>query len=101
MTPGTAFKAFNARALHYTRLERLASDKHASLLCPVVRYDEKKVMRLRHQALLKLGIEPSIDPMFWVRWVLSDVILSDVILSDVILIVRRYIVRRYIVRRPI
>jgi hypothetical protein len=32
--------------LHYTRLERLASDKYSSLLGPFVRYEENKVLRL-------------------------------------------------------
>ncbi len=31
-----------ARVLHYTRLERLASDKLSNLLCPFVSLEEKK-----------------------------------------------------------
>ena len=33
--------------LHYTRLERLARDKHSSLLGPFVSYEEKVVLIIR------------------------------------------------------
>jgi hypothetical protein len=33
-----------ARVLHYTRLERLARDKHSSLLGPFVSYEENEVL---------------------------------------------------------
>jgi hypothetical protein len=33
-----------SRVFHYTKLERLASDKHASLLGPFISYKEKKVL---------------------------------------------------------
>ncbi len=33
-----------ARVLHYTRLERLAWDKHSSLLGPLVSYEENEAL---------------------------------------------------------
>jgi hypothetical protein len=35
--------------LHYTRLERLAADKHSSLLSPFVSYKENKVFWIGSQ----------------------------------------------------
>ncbi len=32
------------RVLHYTRLERLASDKHSSILGPFMSYEENEVL---------------------------------------------------------
>jgi hypothetical protein len=34
----------NKLVLHYTRLERLAGDKHSSLLGPLVSYEENEVL---------------------------------------------------------
>ncbi len=36
-----------ASVLHYNRLERLASDKHSSLLGPFISYKESEVLRIR------------------------------------------------------
>jgi hypothetical protein len=36
--------AKKARVLHYTRLQRLATDKHSNLSVPFVSYDENKVL---------------------------------------------------------
>ncbi len=33
-----------ARVLHYARLEKLAREKHSSLFCPVVSYEEEEVL---------------------------------------------------------
>ncbi len=44
----------NKVALHYTRLERLASDKHSSLLGPLVSYKENEVVLIR---LLEYNLE--------------------------------------------
>jgi hypothetical protein len=35
--------------LHYTRLKRLARDKHSSLLGPFITYEENKVLQIRTQ----------------------------------------------------
>jgi hypothetical protein len=38
-----------AGVLHYTILERLARDKHSSLLGPFVSMEENEVLRIHHQ----------------------------------------------------
>ncbi len=38
-----------ARVLHHTRLERLASEKHSSLLCPLLSYEENKKLKIQSQ----------------------------------------------------
>jgi hypothetical protein len=35
---------FNRLVVHYIRLERLARDKHSSLLVPFISYEENKVL---------------------------------------------------------
>jgi hypothetical protein len=37
-----------ARVLHYTRLERLARDKHSDLLGTFISYEENEVLRIQH-----------------------------------------------------
>ncbi len=59
MTPGTVFKHFiffvtyiraqYARILHYSKLERLVSDKNSSLLRPFISYEENELLWIQPQ----------------------------------------------------
>jgi hypothetical protein len=49
--------AQSARVLHYTRLEKLARDKHSSLVDPFVSNEENKVLWKRPQDLFGGGIQ--------------------------------------------